>query len=320
MPLASNGDTPYQPIADIWKEVTRIIQDHEFWYPRGNKVNVSVDASDLIDVFEACITHDRDDGERLRSHMRRWVENDEFSYLRIVVDGEKSLVSDDHFMDKIIQALVEEIFLALSLSVAGAARFNGGVCKELDRAYVNYYGDSIEAAWWKAKGWGWPILENIPFEKTWTWLQQIGFRDCWLADEPSHKALIAFLECGKNKSEIEDVLLIARSIEAFIGGEGISIGRTLKNRISKILGVPDTHKNWLSEFYNLRSRVAHGSFPMIRSGVADDDDAAQYSSKLWQPLDQSRAVVLGMLQNLVLNKSDAFDFDENLRYPSIGSH
>jgi hypothetical protein len=312
MPLASNADTPYQPIIDAWKQAGCIIKDHEFGLSESSKVQVSLDASELIDVLESCLIHDE---ERLRLHMVRWAETNEFVRLKIAIEGPEAVVADRNHLARVVQALVEEMFLALNLSAAGAGHFNGGVCKELsDNDLLSYYGDSIESAWFEAKEWGWPSLANIPFERTWGWLQKIGFRECWLAKDASHKALIALLDGGKNKSEVEEVLLVARSIEALIGGEGISIGHALKSRISKILGTPDSHKGWLADFYSLRSRVAHGNFPLIRPSLANEDESADYASKLWQPLDRSRAVVLGLLQNLVLNGSSAFGFEERIVY------
>jgi hypothetical protein len=46
-----------------------------------------------------------------------------------------------------------------------------------------------------------------------------------------------------------------------------SIGKMLKDRIHLVLGEPKSHKKWITDFYNLRSRIIHGDYPLVRSGV-----------------------------------------------------
>lgn len=322
MPMASFGDTPYAPIVDAWCQANLLIKNHPFILSGKTAVDVTLDASNVIDLLESCRLLDEGDDERFNQRLKQWTETRDWSSISIAFDGPEDAIADNEHIAGIALALIQELFLALNLSAAGAGHLNAAHCNQLGDQYsFAYYGDSLESAWCEARKWGWPKLSNIPFAETWNWLREVGFRDCWLAKEASHKALIALLECGRSQShgEVEEVLMIARAIEALIGGDGINIGRALKRRIAKILDEPTTHKGWLADFYSLRSRIAHGDYPLIRPGFEYRDADGEIISKLWKPLDQSKAVVLSLLQDLIAKRGASYGFEEVVLKKPLGA-
>jgi len=111
--------------------------------------------------------------------------------------------------------------------------------------------------------------------------------------------------------------MLGQALESLLGRGGNSIGRLLKERTHLILGTPKTHRNWLNDFYSLRSQIAHGGYPLVRESIATDEEIGDYLGKFWTPLDRVRAVLLGLIQNLIINKSISFSFDQIFEYRRI---
>jgi hypothetical protein len=155
-----------------------------------------------------------------------------------------------------------------------------------------------------------------PHVETWKWLEKIGFRQCLVAENPVHRALVMLLEAGSefSSSEPTETLLLARALEGIIGSGGPSVGSVLKERIGLILGIPSSHKGWLKDFYRLRSQIAHGDYILLRNGVATEEQRCDYSKKFWAPLDRARAVLLALLQRLIIRESKGYKFEELVDY------
>jgi len=180
----------------------------------------------------------------------------------------------------------------------------------------------MESAWVVATEWEWPLLDPIPVSASWSWLESSGFRATSIAVKPVHKALVSLLEVAANPhlSESLETIFLAQAFESLLmGGPGRGIGEVLKERIELILGAPAAHKKWLNDFYKLRSQVVHGSYPVIRTGVAADEEYFDWSKEFWMPLNRARAVLLALLQRLIGNGSTGFAFTQSATYIPFGS-
>ena len=322
-PLASFGGTKYGPIIDLWAQVGSALDHYRFSLDSLGTWNVTVDVSDVVAICKAAmVLEESGDATAFDARARRWVETGVPAKLRIVLEAPESSLASDENMHIILNAVWQELFIVLNMCTEGAGHLNRARCLEPESARdlrLGYYGDAIESAWVEAREWGWPKLSQLPFKSVWAWLEQSGFRNCSIASAPVHKALVTFLELAQHESLFEplEVLLLAQSLETLMVGGSGSIGKMLKNRIHLVLGEPTSHKKWITDFYNLRSRIIHGDYPLVRSGVIQEAESVEYSQKFWRPLDRAIAVLIGLLQNLIVNNSMGFCFEERFSYVPI---
>ncbi|MCI5218644.1 MAG: hypothetical protein D3914_05510 [Candidatus Electrothrix sp. LOE2] len=140
--------------------------------------------------------------------------------------------------------------------------------------------------------------------------------DLSVANEPWQKASFAILRLGILDACLEDnMLVIARALEALFvdGREGI--GSLLKTRLQLVIGIPSTHTKWFSKFYTLRSKIAHGASPMLKPGDYHDNcsDVDKYFNSYFEPMDTATAVLLSVLQDLTQHGIYSYQFEQTLK-------
>lgn len=318
-PLPSSGDTKFPPILTAWSQAGETLRNREFSLASLGTWEVSLDTSTVIDFLEAANELEVDgNSSRFDTYLHRWRQAGAPATMKFLFSSSDAGASSDQAISHITTIILQELFIALNLCAAGAGHLNGVRSANLPHAINGgYYGDSFETAWNQAEKWNWPHLTNLHFEEVWTWLGQIGFRDCVVAHEPVHMVLALLLETATNSSsEVLDVLLLSRALEALMSSSNEGIGRTLSSRISQILGEPAQHRKWFGDFYRLRSKIAHGDFPIIRPDMITEDESVKHASRLWTPVDRAKAVIIALLQALIRHESTGFHFEEKVSYIS----
>ena len=174
---------------------------------------------------------------------------------------------------------------------------------------------------------GWPHLRHLAFADCWSWLEGELPYHLELAEEPHHRALFTLLNvCAPGVSETDMILHVAQVLEAFFTDKRQGITSVLRQRLELVLGEPSTHQNWFNRFYERRSRIAHGSAPVLRPGSyahEDHPEVADYIKSHWEPLDEALAVFMAVLQDLVIHNAREYVFlQEALRLPRLkpGAH
>ncbi|MFN8497967.1 MAG: hypothetical protein U0641_08930 [Anaerolineae bacterium] len=127
------------------------------------------------------------------------------------------------------------------------------------------------------------------------------------------KSLFTVLRISEvDVTETEIILYIAQVLEAFFSEGKEGIAWVLKNRIHRVLGLPDTHKKWFNKFYDIRSRVAHGNLPMLRPGDFnwDTPDVLNYREAYLDPMDRAIGVLIAIIQDLVVSDARTYRFSE----------
>jgi hypothetical protein len=178
--------------------------------------------------------------------------------------------------------------------------------------------DGLEFAFRHAFDRGWPPLQLLPFDRCWRWLHREMIYDIDIAESPTHRALFTLLRISATETnEADTILLVVQALEGLLFAGREAIGNTLRQRIGLVLGEPATHKGWFARLYERRSRIAHGAFPMLRpGGYYDEDDpcVGAYFEEFFGPLDEAIAVLLAVLQDLIRNDAQGFEFAESVRY------
>lgn len=210
---------------------------------------------------------------------------------------------------------MQQFYAAMTIACPGSCSF---IMSKIDVGKSTFeppilFGDIFESSRNEAHKNKWPVVEVLPFRKSWNWLHEEHFYSVDLGETAWHKTVFALLRAGENgalNSEIT-VLSIAQALEAlFVDGKE-NVTSLLRDRLSLVLGESKQHKNWITKFYSLRSAIAHGRAAIVRPGSNFYKDSSAIQSK-WEEERQivslAQAVLLSLLQDLVRNNSREYNF------------
>jgi hypothetical protein len=216
-----------------------------------------------------------------------------------------------------IKNFIEQLFLAMNISRRGGCNY-GSLSIDKNESKSSLHCDDIESGWHLAEKDNWPKLNEIPFAKTWKWMEENNGLSYILADTPVTKAMAVLLH-QSYKSDIEstDVVQLSRVLESFYLKKEEPKTRGLINKIPVVLGkIPSNGKRWINEFYKLRSDIVHGDFPLFRPKYGETDEnfsvVEEHYWKISQAVDRGVSVILATLQDLILRDANTYKFKETI--------
>lgn len=294
-----------------------------------------LNASDVIDFLKAGNNLDKNDQQL----QKRFIKRANFGFhvasssLVVHVNSSDKVGLEPCNLKSAMGRFLQQFFLTMNLSLPGSftlysskyqderlfdnqeSRY-GFPAKNLPLTPPSLSGGSLESAFIHSKERGWPSLSRLPLEKVWMWLfEELPF-GLNLTEEAHQIALFNLLRIvGNETNESDRILLIAQSLESLLLEPKDNKGSTLKNRLGIVLGMPKTHNNWFNKFYQRRSKIAHGSMPVLRPGKVYDEadsDAEKFILEFYQPLDEGISVLLALLQDLIKSSSRGYLFPETL--------
>ena len=313
---ASSAEVDNDSVISSWLDVEE--------YFRLNKVNfgefsleITIDSKQIRDKLDLL------NPENIDAYLQHYYHSSEAESLgknhpfagsfTINIKNEPSTKNWDR--DVFVNHFIELLFLAMNISRRGGcnyAKFSIGN-KESKRAL--YCGD-IESGWHLATIDNWPKLVEIPFAKTWKWMENNKGLDYVLADSPVTKAMAVLLH-QSYKSDIEstDVVQLSQVLESFYLKKDEPKTRGFMNKIPVVLGeIPDIGKQWINKFYKLRSDIVHSEFPLFRPSYRDSDKnfnvLEEHYWKISEAVDRGISVVIGTLQDLILRDANRYTFKE----------
>lgn len=281
---------------------------------RGKRYAVSIDAREVIDYLARVAEHERLTDEDAFLVFERRFRGGEHPF-------RAQLELIDHTGNaplRIVSRAMQHLFLGMNLAHPGS-------CNLLFSHYVGIdddvwpapclSGGPLETALLHAKEIGWPGLGPIAFADVWDWLERTRVVDAAVAIDPVHKALFALLSvCDEATGEPETLLIVMQALEALlvVGHQGVR--SLVRSRLEAILGAPTDDAHWFARLYELRCRIAHGGMTVARPGVVLDigeDEALEgHHAKLWRPVDESIALLIALLQDLVKSSAAGYEFGQ----------
>lgn len=323
-PYPSDGNADTLQVLDAWKQLQLLTAPNAsppIILSRGadSAFQISIDASDVVDCLEREASDDEDAIEaRLESQLAEGLHPMRGSLLIDVV--EVSGRGDMRMPMQLLGRFLQQIFLAMNLSVPGSANFYASrYTEQADNDYPppDLSSSILEGAYAKACERGWPCFRPVTVRQSWNWLQEAMSYDLDVARAPVDRALFAVLHvCEPQEVDAENILRVAQAFEALFAGGRESIGSVLHQRMEAVLGAPMSHKRWFNKFYDLRSRIAHGDVPVLRPGkyydIGESSQIEQYIAEFWEPMDQAVAALLAVLQDLVIHNSRSYRFEQQV--------
>lgn len=216
-----------------------------------------------------------------------------------------------------IGLLLQDMFLCMNIAHPGSCCLFGAFAKGDDYEFElipTPDGERFYAAQLLCDKWQWPNLEAVspsPIQ-VWEWLGLIDFRANYFAESSAQRALMALLEASSKRdgAKASTVVELVQALENLYISERTGLVALFRDRIQSVLGAPRTHTKWATRLYEMRSRIAHGSFPSIRP-VFYDDFCEKYGGIIGDLLDaEDRAflTLLATIRDLVLTGSDSYAF------------
>lgn len=161
---------------------------------------------------------------------------------------------------------------------------------------------------WLLRPTEWPPLETIPFAASWEWFHEDLAYHIDIAETPSQIATFAMLRlCMEHRDSYDHVVLVSQALETLLRPQRGSVTRSLADRIEEILGVPLGEEKWFNDFYQTRSRIVHGSAPIIRPGVDYSNPAVRkLEDGLYDQTNRALGVLLSLIQKLISSNRRQF--------------
>jgi hypothetical protein len=220
----------------------------------------------------------------------------------------------------LVQRFVEQLWLALNIAHPASLELEQSVYAEPNDVAVPpalSAGGFLEAFQGAQKD-SWPPLRTLPFRSTWDWLHGEMIHDLFVAKTPLQVALFSLLQLARRDPfDPANVLSIAQALEALITPGKESIGSTLRTRVRMILGDPSSRKSRLTNFYDLRSRIVHGSYPLVRftDGYVPPlrPEIGRWVKEVNTATNDGLALLLALLQDLVANDAHSYEFSQTMQ-------
>jgi hypothetical protein len=210
-------------------------------------------------------------------------------------------------------------FLAMNLALPGSfTTFRAIYPNETDQDCPppNLHGATLEAAYEHSRKRAWPPIRQLSFVKVWNWLQQGFPYDTHIAHDPLDRSLFTILRiCEPGLHDTDRILLIAQALEGLLLPGKEQVGTLLRQRLELVLGVPPIKRNWFSRFYDLRSRIAHGDYPLLCPGDylnVDPPEVDEYVATFFEPTDEAVAVLVSLLQDLAATNARRYLFEQQV--------
>lgn len=311
----NSAEVNHDDVIYAWNELDTILTNYEITIESEKKVHISIDSSEIreklywtkpesCDEFFSKISTDKID----------WTHKHPFSAL-LHISINKNFDDEDWSEDKFVRNILEQMFLVLNVSVRGGCSF-GKI--QVGNNLSALHCDSMESGWRYSSLHNWPLIQPISIEKTWHWFEKFSPLHFILADNAITKSSAVLLhQSYKGDIESTDVLQLSQVIEHFYLSKGEPKVRGLNRKMPLVLGeLSKSNKKLIHDFYDFRSNITHGDFPLFRPRYHETDAGFEavenYYWKISQEIDKGVAMIISTLQFLIKNDAQSLLFIETV--------
>ncbi|MDX1693102.1 MAG: hypothetical protein R3208_05020 [Ketobacteraceae bacterium] len=280
-----------------------------------DRFTVSVDASDVISLMKKAAQTDGGFVSYLQSAIDEDLPMGACLTIEISAELEKL---EKYTLYHAVNVLLHQIMLAMNIALPGSCQF-------LETWFEGAEAEHFEApefdsamftnGWLSAFDADWPSLKPLKFADVWQWLEKQGTSETDTALRATNKVLFGLLELCQQRHmfEARDALLVAHMLEILVSAEESGQPSLVRDRIVSILGNPTPKADSFNELYRLKHAMIRGDLPVRRPALTfhdADEEILQQLEAHNSPIEQALAVLLGLLQDLVLNKANGYQFTE----------
>jgi hypothetical protein len=309
----------WRQAAELWQQgpKTVVFQNApDDWYAIG------LDAAGMLTYLEAAVNHSRESTADFETFLRTGVYARSVTIQvptpHVVLSITSAHGSVDSVPHGMVERFMQQLFLALNITAPGSCDLTTFDYESSDPFRLNPMRldpSLLDEAWFAALEEGWPPAQPVSFHAAWRWLHRDMAYDIEVAKEPTQKAVFGLLQlCRGYRADPSIILLLAQTLESLVGPvKGGRIQRSLAERLQLIVGTSIVHPQWFNQFYQARSRIVHGTAPIVRPGNNRfDPDARRIEDELDFLVEKAAGVLLALLRDMVANDVRAYRFDQHL--------
>ena len=173
----------------------------------------------------------------------------------------------------------------------------------------SFHPDALGTGAMRALDLGWPPIEELETKQVLRWFRGLEGYGSGLPKGPAGRALATVSHLLAGSTEL-DLLWAVTGLEALYGGSHDSLAAQLIGKTRALFGEPASFKKRVSQMYDLRSRIVHGSvdLPLIFGPDVEDAHLEQYRARRSEAADTALALLLASLQRLVKEGGYEFNF------------
>ncbi len=320
--IPNAGDNESSWIISAWEGADKYIKDIQFkvedpYQAKLVEYRVSLDASDLVKTLKNA----QEVSGGFANYLQACKNEKNAARGKLVVtleteNGGLEAYSLYHSMTVFFQQLV----LAMNIALPGS-------CQILNASYEGKGAASFEPpqidsniftnGWLSAFDAEWPILKPLKFSDVWSWLDGQHTSETDTALSMVNKVMFCLLELAHQSTaySASNVLLVSHMLELFGKMENDVNHNLLRERISIILGQPSDKADSFNELYRMKQSLIRSEQPVRRPALVyhdADDEILQQLEMHNSPVEQALAIVLALLQDLVVNKCNSYQFSEQV--------
>ena len=313
--------TPIEPIIAIWEQIDYFFSNYKVG-ARAHDISkvaeyfVDLDASQVIENLR--LIHEFNTTSDDRTALLERIYPDLKCGITLTFrlrPANQPAIDCRHTPQRLVDLLLQEIFIVANLCLPASCKFYKVTYLDNDSLpppsmYCFYFEDCARFG----RDDGWPKYRKIPFANAWNWLMACGIHDLDIAVTPVQRAVFSLFEMARYENfNIAEVLLVSQALDGLLVEKGEPIQRTLSRRIASIVGAPSKQQNWVKDFYDLRSNIAHGTYPIVREHSAHEEspEVAQYHEQYFVPLVRGVAALLAILQDMISTGSSEYRFEQH---------
>lgn len=280
-----------------------------------DQFTVSVDASDVVNLLKKAAATQGG----FASYLQHAIDDDLPMGACLTLEITSELENLERYtLYHAVNVLLHQIMLAMNIALPGSCQFIEtyfeGSDAELFEA-PEFDSAMFTNGWLSAFDADWPTLKPLKFADVWAWLERQGTSETDTAIRATNKVLFGLLELSQQRNlfEARDALLVAHMLEIMVSAEENRQPNIVRDRMVAILGDPTPKADSFNELYRLKRAMIRGDLPVRRPSLTfhdADEEILQQLEAHNSPIEQALAVLLGVLQDLVINKANGYQFSE----------
>ncbi|PCJ47406.1 MAG: hypothetical protein COA99_00845 [Moraxellaceae bacterium] len=320
--IPNAGDNESSWIVSAWEGADKHIKNILFkvedpYQAKLVEYSITLDASDLI----ATLKHAQETSGGFANYLQTCKQQKGSTRGKLVVTLETENGGlEAYSLYHSVTVWVQQLVLAMNIALPGS-------CQILDASYEGEGAESFEPpqiasniftnGWLSAFDAEWPILKPLKFSDVWKWLDSQRTSETDTALSMVNKVMFCLLELAHQSTSYSasNVLLVSNMLELFGKMENDVNHNLLRERISIILGNPSDKADSFNELYRMKQSLIRSEQPIRRPALVyhdSDDEILQQLEMHNSPVEQALAIVLALLQDLVINNCNSYQFSEQV--------
>ena len=225
-----------------------------------------------------------------------------------------------------IENFIFHLFFIANIAVPGILElYNAQVLVGNNKSRkINMWASMFSIAMEKSLDEKWPTIKILDFMDVNKWYSKFNFMSRQKALNNTETAIFAIMQvAAMEHNDISNVIKYSLALEAIYNLPSYQIVQILINRIFMLLGEPShnkkKHKKDIREFYDLRSRIAHGNFKINHpyNNSLLDDSVEEIVVSIINSENTVMKILLATIQTMISKNIHRLNYEEIEKHETL---